>query len=61
VIAKLNRAVNQALADPKLKARLAELGCAPLIGSPEDFGKVMKDVTDKWEKVVRFSGTVRLT
>lgn len=56
VIAKLNRAVNQALADPKLKARLAELGGAPLIGPPEDFGKIMKDETDKWEKVVRFSG-----
>lgn len=56
VIAKLNRAVNQALADPKLKARLAELGGAPLIGPPEDFGTIMKDETDKWEKVVRFSG-----
>ncbi|RAI44277.1 MFS transporter [Rhodoplanes roseus] len=56
VIAKLNRAVNQALADPKLKARLAELGGAPMVGTPEDFGKVMKDETEKWEKVVRFSG-----
>ncbi|MDC7788655.1 tripartite tricarboxylate transporter substrate binding protein [Rhodoplanes sp. TEM] len=56
IIAKLNAAVNKALADPKVKARLAELGGAPMIGSPEDFGKVMKSETEKWEKVVRFSG-----
>ncbi|MFL9823349.1 Bug family tripartite tricarboxylate transporter substrate binding protein [Rhodoplanes sp. SY1] len=56
VIAKLNAAVNKALADPKVKARLAELGGAPLVGPPEAFGKVMKDETEKWEKVVKFSG-----
>ncbi|MFD2183435.1 Bug family tripartite tricarboxylate transporter substrate binding protein [Rhodoplanes azumiensis] len=56
VIAKLNAAVNKALADPKVKARLAELGGTPLVGPPEAFGKVMKDETEKWEKVVKFSG-----
>lgn len=56
VIAKLNAAVNKALNDPKVKARLAELGGTPMVGSPEDFGRVMKAETDKWEKVVRFSG-----
>ncbi|MBK5959838.1 MFS transporter [Rhodoplanes elegans] len=56
VVAKLNAAVNKALADPKVKARLVELGGVPLVGPPEAFGKVMKDETEKWEKVVKFSG-----
>ncbi len=56
ISAKLNKAVNDALADPKMKAKLADLGGIPMPGSPADFGKVMADETAKWEKVVKFSG-----
>jgi tripartite-type tricarboxylate transporter receptor subunit TctC len=56
IIAKLNKAVNDALADPKMKAKLADLGGIPMPGSPADFGKVMADETAKWEKVVKFAG-----
>jgi tripartite-type tricarboxylate transporter receptor subunit TctC len=56
VIEKLNKTVNAALADPKFIARLADLGGAPMSGTPADFGKVMADETAKWKKVVEFSG-----
>ncbi len=56
IIDKINRTVNAALADPKMKARLAELGGIPLIGTPAEFGKLMADETAKWEKVVKFAG-----
>jgi tripartite-type tricarboxylate transporter receptor subunit TctC len=56
IIAKLNKAVNDALADPKMRAKLADLGGVPMSGSPADFGKVMADETAKWEKVVKFAG-----
>jgi tripartite-type tricarboxylate transporter receptor subunit TctC len=56
IIAKLNKAVNDALADPKMQAKLADLGGIPMPGSPADFGKVMADETAKWEKVVKFAG-----
>jgi tripartite-type tricarboxylate transporter receptor subunit TctC len=56
VIAKLNKAVNDALADPKMQAKLADLGGIPMPGTPADFGKVMADETAKWEKVVKFAG-----
>jgi tripartite-type tricarboxylate transporter receptor subunit TctC len=56
VIATLNKAVNEALKDPKMVARLAELGGAPMIGTPAEFGKVMVDEVAKWKKVVEFSG-----
>jgi tripartite-type tricarboxylate transporter receptor subunit TctC len=56
IIAKLNKAVNDALADPKMQAKLADLGGIPMPGSPADFGKVMADETAKWEKAVKFSG-----
>ena len=56
IIDKINRAVNAALADPKMKARLAELGGIPLTGTPAEFGKLMADETAKWEKVVKFAG-----
>ena len=39
-----------------MKARLAELGGVPMVGTPEDFGKIVQSETDKWEKVVKFSG-----
>jgi tripartite-type tricarboxylate transporter receptor subunit TctC len=56
IIERLNKEVNAALADPKLKARLAELGGILIAGTPQDFGKVIADETAKWEKVVKFSG-----
>ena len=56
IIDMLNRAINAGLADPKLKARFAELSAAVLPGSPADFGKLLVDETEKWAKVVKFSG-----
>jgi tripartite-type tricarboxylate transporter receptor subunit TctC len=56
VVDKLNAAVNAGLADPKLKARLADLGGAMLVGPPADFGKLIVEETEKWAKVVKFSG-----
>ena len=52
VIERLNRETNVVLADPKMKARLAELGASVLSGSPADFGKLIVDETEKWAKVV---------
>jgi tripartite-type tricarboxylate transporter receptor subunit TctC len=48
--------VNRALADPKMRERLAELGGKPIAGTPEDFGRVIQGETDKWAKVVTASG-----
>ena len=56
VIEKLNREVNAILADPKAKARFVELGATLLPGSAADFGKLVADETEKWAKVVTFSG-----
>jgi tripartite-type tricarboxylate transporter receptor subunit TctC len=56
IVDRLNKEVNAALADPKMRARLADIGSTPLPGSPADFGKVIADETEKWAKVVRFSG-----
>jgi tripartite-type tricarboxylate transporter receptor subunit TctC len=57
IIDKLNKGVNAALVDPKVKARLAELGGDTLLpGTPEDFGKVIAEETDKWAKVVKAAG-----
>jgi tripartite-type tricarboxylate transporter receptor subunit TctC len=56
IIDKLNKEINAALADPKIKARLAELGAPVLVGSPADFGKLIVEETEKWAKVVKFSG-----
>jgi tripartite-type tricarboxylate transporter receptor subunit TctC len=53
IIEKLNKAVNAGLADPKLKAQLADLGATTLAGSPSDFGKLIGDETEKWGKVIR--------
>jgi tripartite-type tricarboxylate transporter receptor subunit TctC len=53
IIDKLNREINAALADPKMRARLAELGGTVLVGSPADFGKLIADETEKWGKVIR--------
>ena len=56
VIDRLNKEVNAALADPKLKARLADLGGTPFGGSSAEFGRLMADETEKWGKVVKFAG-----
>jgi tripartite-type tricarboxylate transporter receptor subunit TctC len=56
VIEKLNKETNAGLADPKIKARIADLGGSPLTGSPADFGRLVADETEKWGKVVKFVG-----
>jgi tripartite-type tricarboxylate transporter receptor subunit TctC len=56
IVETLNREINAGLADPKLKARFAELGAATIPGSPEDFGRLIADETGKWGKVVKFAG-----
>jgi len=53
IIDTLNTEINAALSDPKLKARLADLGGKVLPGSPTDFGKLIADETEKWGKVIR--------
>ena len=53
VIGKLNREINEALADPQIKARLADLGGDVLALSPADFGRLIADETEKWAKVFR--------
>jgi tripartite-type tricarboxylate transporter receptor subunit TctC len=53
IVDKLNREINAALADPKLKARLADVGGDVLALSPVDFGKLIADETEKWGKVIR--------
>jgi tripartite-type tricarboxylate transporter receptor subunit TctC len=55
-IDRINAEVNRALADPKMRERLAALGGAPIGGTPEDFGKVIASETEKWAKVVAASG-----
>ena len=56
IINKVNAEVNRALADPKMRERLADLGGKPISGTPEDFGRVIAAETAKWEKVVNSSG-----
>jgi tripartite-type tricarboxylate transporter receptor subunit TctC len=56
IVNKLNREINAGLADPEIKARLAELGGTVLSGSPSDFGRLIAQETEKWGQVVKFSG-----
>jgi len=56
IIDKLNKEIDAGVADPKMKARLADLGGIALTGSPSDFGKLIVEETEKWAKVVKFSG-----
>jgi tripartite-type tricarboxylate transporter receptor subunit TctC len=56
IIDKLNREIDAVIADPKMKARLADLGGTVLSGSPADFGKLIADETDKWGKVIKSAG-----
>jgi tripartite-type tricarboxylate transporter receptor subunit TctC len=53
IIDKLNKEINAGLADPKIKARLADLDGTVLVGSPADFGKLIAEETEKWGKVIR--------
>jgi tripartite-type tricarboxylate transporter receptor subunit TctC len=56
IVDKLNKEINAGLADPKIKARIADLGGTVLSGTPADFGKLIADETEKWAKVVKFAG-----
>jgi len=56
IIEKLNREINVALADPKIKAQLADLGNTVIPGSPADFGNFIAAETEKWARVIKFSG-----
>jgi tripartite-type tricarboxylate transporter receptor subunit TctC len=53
IIEKLNGEINAGLADPRIRARLAELGGSPLVGSPTDFGALIAEETGRWAKVIR--------
>jgi tripartite-type tricarboxylate transporter receptor subunit TctC len=53
IVDKLNKQINAALADPNMKARVADLGGDVLALSPTDFGKLIADETEKWAKVIR--------
>ena len=56
IVDKLNREINSGLADPKIKARLAEIGGIVVPGSAADFGKLIASETEKWAKVIKFAG-----
>jgi tripartite-type tricarboxylate transporter receptor subunit TctC len=56
IVEQLNKEINAAFADPRIKTRLTELGGMVLAGSPADFGKLIAEETEKWGKVVRFAG-----
>jgi tripartite-type tricarboxylate transporter receptor subunit TctC len=56
IVEKLNKEINAALADHKMKARLADLGDTALAGSPADFGKLIADQIEKWAKVIKSAG-----
>jgi tripartite-type tricarboxylate transporter receptor subunit TctC len=53
IVDKLNNEINAAFADPRIKARIAELGATALPGSPADFGQLIAGETEKWGKVIR--------
>jgi tripartite-type tricarboxylate transporter receptor subunit TctC len=56
IIDKLNREINAGLADPRIRARIADLGNTPLALSPTEYGKLLAEETKKWAKVVKFAG-----
>jgi len=55
IVDRFNKAINAGLADPTMKARLADLGGTVLPGSPADFGRLIVDETKKWAKVITFA------
>jgi tripartite-type tricarboxylate transporter receptor subunit TctC len=56
IVDRLNKQINAALDDAGMKARLADLGCDMLAGSPADFAKFIEDETRKWAEVIKFTG-----
>jgi tripartite-type tricarboxylate transporter receptor subunit TctC len=56
IIAMLNKEINAGLADPKIKGRFSDLGGTVLVVSSVEFGKLLADETEKWGKVVKFTG-----
>jgi tripartite-type tricarboxylate transporter receptor subunit TctC len=56
IVEKLNREINAVLAEPRMKARFDDLGCVLIAGSSDEFGKLIAEETEKWGKVVKFSG-----
>jgi len=56
IVDTLNKEINAGLADPRIKARFADLASTVIPGSPGDFGKLVAEEIEKWGKVVRFSG-----
>jgi tripartite-type tricarboxylate transporter receptor subunit TctC len=56
IVARLNEAVNTVLKDPKLRARIADLGAEPMPMAPVEFGKLVQNETDKWAKVIKAAG-----
>jgi len=56
IVERLNHELNAAFSDPRMRARIAELGGTPLPGSPADFGRLIAEETEKWAKVVKLSG-----
>src|SRR5262249_49612604 len=56
VIRRFNTEINMGLADPRLKARFAEMGGAVLPGAPAEFGRLIAEETEKWAKVMKLSG-----
>jgi len=56
IIEKLNREINEVMAEPEIKKRLTELGGEPLIATPQAFGAMIAAETEKWEKVVKYAG-----
>jgi len=56
IVDRLNREINAGLADPKIKARLADIAASPLPGSRADYSKLIADETEKWAKVIKSAG-----
>jgi tripartite-type tricarboxylate transporter receptor subunit TctC len=56
IVDKLNREINAGLADPRMKARIADFGYTVFASSPADFGTFIAAYTEKWAKVIKFSG-----
>jgi tripartite-type tricarboxylate transporter receptor subunit TctC len=56
IVEKLNKEINASLADPAMRARIANLGATVLTSSPDEFAKLIAADTEKWAKVVKFAG-----
>jgi tripartite-type tricarboxylate transporter receptor subunit TctC len=60
IVEKLNNVINAGLADPKLKARLADLGATPIAGKPGDLATLIAEETEKWDRVIK-AGNIKPT